>query len=344
MAIASLFSITSCQKEDVDEFSESSPQRIAGIECIDFDTPAWNAGDIPVAVFTNMNTGPIMVSGINPNISGSNAAMIFDSNNPTGGDFDLATTTQNNILIISEDLNSNEPDDLDGAGEFQFSFGACGPVTIHSMTIIDVEGSEKTPYVEYFDAAGVFLGVDSLPTTGNGGIATVNFANPTPNVDSMHVHLGGSGAIDDICIEKATPPAGCTHTIGYWKTHSGFGPQADVVTPLLPIWLGTNGGSKSLAVTNRFIARDVLKMKTYGTNNNGITKLYAQLLGAKLSIADGADPAPVAAYIADADAFLANNDWNDWSSLNKSMQKQVLRWKTKFDNYNKGLTGVPHCP
>ena len=344
LAIASLFSLNSCQKDAVNEFPESSFQRTGTIECIDFDTPPWNAGDIPGQVFTNLNTGPIMVNGINPGFPGSNAAMIFDSNNPTGGDLDLATATQNNILIISEDLDSTDPDDLDGAGEFQFTFGACGPVTVHSMTIIDVEGSEKTPYVEYFNA-GVLLGVDSLPTTGNGGLATVNFVNPTSNVDSMHVHLGGSGAIDDICIAKdSIPQTGCTHTIGYWKTHAGFGPQADVVTPLLPIWLGTNGGAKSLAVTDRFIARDVLKMKTYGTNSNGITKLYGQLLGAKLSIADGADGTPVLAYIAAADAFLANYDWNDWNSISKQMQKDVLRWKRNLDRYNNGLLGVAHCP
>ena len=254
--------------------------------------------------------------------------------------------TLGKILIVSEDLNAGNPDDLDGKGRFMIDFSSCGSVTVHNITVIDVEGVEGQPIVEFFDAANDLIGTDSLPITEDNGVATVDFNAGVgyPGVVTMLIRLKGSGGIDNICIEKQTPPAGCTHTIGYWKTHSGFGPQADVVTPLLPIWLGTNGGSKSLAVTNRFIARDVLKMKTYGTNNNGITKLYAQLLGAKLSIADGADPAPVAAYIADADAFLANNDWNDWSSLNKSMQKQVLRWKTKFDNYNKGLTGVPHCP
>ncbi|MBT8196595.1 MAG: hypothetical protein HKO56_06970 [Bacteroidia bacterium] len=338
-----LFSIVSCQKDEMEVIPDST-QRIGAIECIDFDTPPWNAGDIPNQVFTNLGTGPIMVNGVNPLFAGANAAMIFDSNNPTGNDPDLATATQNNILIISEDLDGSDPDDLDGAGEFQFSFGACGPVTVHSVTIIDVEGAEKTPYIEYFDATGTWLGVDTLPTTGNGGIMTVNLLNSTSNVDSVHVHLGGSGAIDDLCIEKASPPTGCTHTIGYWKNHAGFGPQADVVTPLLPIWLGTNGGAKSLAVTDRFIARDVLKMKTYGNNKNGITKLYAQLLATKLSIADGADGAPVAGYIADADAFLANNDWNDWNSLSKAMKKQVLKWKRKFDKYNNGLMGVPHCP
>lgn len=358
MAFAMLFAVVSCQKEELTDFSNStSTQKVMNGDCIDFEfmdqaqSDSFAAGDVPAMVYTNTGLGPISIFGINPAYGSANAAMIFNSEGASLVDPDLLTGAsstnmayQGNVLIVSEDPSDPAPDDLDGPGEFDFGFGACGPVSVLSITIIDVEGSEGKPYIEYFGATGNYLGTDSLPTTGNNGVMTVNFANPVSGVDSMHVHLKGSGAIDDICIEKDTPPAGCTHTIGYWKTHAGFGPQADVVTPLLPIWLGTSGGSSSLAVTDRFIARDVLKMKTYGNNKNGITKLYAQLLAAKLSIADGADGAPVATYIADADAFLENNDWNDWNSLSKTMKNQVLTWKRKLDKYNNGLMGVPHCP
>ena len=127
-------------------------------------------------------------------------------------------------------------------------------------------------------------------------------------------------------------------TIGYWKTHAGFtGKNADRVTPLLPISLGT------LDVTDAGIAVDVLTMKTYGHPSNGITKLYAQLLGAKLNIADGADGSAVASTIADADAFLATYDWEDWDSLSKAEKKAVLRWMTTLDNYNNGYIGPGHC-
>ncbi len=136
---------------------------------------------------------------------------------------------------------------------------------------------------------------------------------------------------------------GCTHTIGYWKTHAGFGPQADVVSQYLPIWLGDDGGSKSLAVTDAAIAVAVLEMKTYGTNSNGITKLYAQLLGAKLSIASGAGDIDVADIIADADAFLAGHDWNNWAGLSRADRNKVLYWQGMLDNYNNGLIGPGHC-
>ncbi|MDH4157439.1 MAG: DNRLRE domain-containing protein [candidate division Zixibacteria bacterium] len=136
---------------------------------------------------------------------------------------------------------------------------------------------------------------------------------------------------------------GCSHTIGYWKTHAGFGPQADVVTPLLPIWLGDAGGAKSLPVTTATIAVNVLKMKTYGDGSNGITKLYAQLLGAKLSIADGAGDAAIADAIDDADAFLANHNWMDWEGLSEEDRDMVMGWQDMFDDYNNGYIGPGHC-
>jgi SdrD B-like domain len=136
---------------------------------------------------------------------------------------------------------------------------------------------------------------------------------------------------------------GCTLTIGYWKNHAGFKSQPDMITQYLPIWLGTAAGPKSLAVTNRTIAVNVLVMKTYGTESNGITKLYAQLLGAKLNLASGASDAPIAPAIAAADAFLANHNYLDWSGLSPADQQMVLDWMEDLDDYNNGLTSVPHC-
>ena len=136
---------------------------------------------------------------------------------------------------------------------------------------------------------------------------------------------------------------GCTFTIGYWKTHAGFGPQADVVTPLLPIWLGTAGGGASIQVTDAATAVAILGQNTYGDASNGITKLYAQLLGAKLNIANGASGSAVASTIAGADVFLATYDWNDWSGLSNSKKNKVNNWHTKLDNYNNGIIGPGHC-
>jgi hypothetical protein len=139
------------------------------------------------------------------------------------------------------------------------------------------------------------------------------------------------------------PHGGCTRTIGYWKTHAGFGPQADVVTPLLPIRLGTDGGAKSLNVTTAQMAVDILSQKVYGTASNGITKLYAQLLGAKLNLASGADGSAIGTAMAAADAFLATHNYLDWGSLTKAEKNLVLSWKYTMDQYNNGFVGPEHC-
>jgi len=130
---------------------------------------------------------------------------------------------------------------------------------------------------------------------------------------------------------------GCTYGKGYWKNH------LDHTAELLPIWLGDDEGDKSLAVTDAQIAYDVLQQHTYGHPSNGITKLYAHLLTAKLNIANMANPADVYEMIDDVDAFLAEYDYMDWDMLDKDMQKDVLKWKGMFEKYNEGYIGPGHC-
>lgn len=139
---------------------------------------------------------------------------------------------------------------------------------------------------------------------------------------------------------------GCTRTIGYWKTHAGFGPQADVVTQYLPQLLGTSGGAKTQTVSTAATAVQFLEFR--GSNDvkdasNGINKLYAQLLAAKLNIASGAGGGSIAGTIAAADTFLASNNSLSWAGLSKGAKAQVLGWMTTLDNYNNGLVGPPHC-
>jgi hypothetical protein len=146
---------------------------------------------------------------------------------------------------------------------------------------------------------------------------------------------------------------GCTLTIGYWKTHAGFGPgrQPDDVSARLPIMLGAGGG-KSFQVTS---AAQVVKIEEfygiYGTGtigsakeaSNGINKLYAQLLAAKLNATNGASLSAISSVITAADNFLKTNNSSNWANLTKTQKNQVLSWMSSLDNYNNGLIGPGHC-
>jgi hypothetical protein len=77
--------------------------------------------------------------------------------------------------------------------------------------------------------------------------------------------------------------------------------------------------------------------------SNGINKVYAQLLGAKLNIASGASNSAVLSTINAADAFLATKNSLDWAGLSKTQKNQVLGWMSTLDNYNNGLIGPGHC-
>lgn len=151
--------------------------------------------------------------------------------------------------------------------------------------------------------------------------------------------IGGSVSIRE---EEPTPPPFCPRTIGFWKNHAGCGGKCDdLVTPLLPIWLGEKGAAKAIEVTTAEIAVDILEMKTYGHPSNGITKLYAQLLGTKLNLEAGyasggvvMDSKTISQHIKYADSFLAGHDWQDWDALDAGQKKQVLAWKDVFDKFN----------
>lgn len=141
----------------------------------------------------------------------------------------------------------------------------------------------------------------------------------------------------------AAPEEGCTRGLGYWKNHAGFGPQPDMVTDLLPLRLGTEDGEQSMEITDASMAVDVLRMRTYGFPSNGITKLYAHLLTAKLNIANGADDEDIAEVIAASDEFLAANSWESWDELSHEDRAMVLGWKDMLESYNSGEIGPGSC-
>lgn len=150
--------------------------------------------------------------------------------------------------------------------------------------------------------------------------------------DSRETHSSSATVLLYAPAPKAMPL-----TIGYWKTHAGFtGNNPDRVTQYLSIYLGTPGGTKSVYIDSASKAVNYLSMNQDASN--GINKLYAQLLAAKLNIKNGAlHTSSVDNTIAAADKFLALNDTVSWNFFTNKQKSQVLAWMTALDNYNNGI-------
>jgi hypothetical protein len=221
-------------------------------ETIDFEGLA--PGTIVSQVFGDAGSGPIGVSGINPNFSpDTNAAVIFDSSNPTGEDYDLGTpnkdfggpgigdeggtgmpyensTALGNVLIVAENLVDGDGNGLvDDPGDVEevvgnsitLDFWELGSVTVSSITIIDFEYGEPEAMVELFDPSDDLLNTFYPPLTDDNGVS-VESLGPTAGVAKMVVTLNGSGAIDNI-VFSSLPGGNGGCTPGYWKQEQHFG-------------------------------------------------------------------------------------------------------------------------
>ncbi|WP_202221334.1 SdrD B-like domain-containing protein, partial [Okeania sp. KiyG1] len=119
-------------------------------------------------------------------------AMIFDSANPTGGDPDLGTDSEGNILIISEDGDSSDPDDNAGGGVITFDLD--NPVDFNSINFVDIE--ETGGEVRTIDVDGNIIDTTAIPAPGNGSLQTLNINDS--DVAKIEVELAGSGAISGL--------------------------------------------------------------------------------------------------------------------------------------------------
>ncbi len=149
-----------------------------------------------------LSTDGVTVSAV-ANPGGTNKAMIFDSNNPTGDDTDLASDTLNGLLIISQDGDSSDPDDSDAGGSIFFDFEDM--VRIKSLTFKDIEetGGEGVRMI-FYDAGGNVISNQFVDPTADGGERFVQLN--VEGVSRMEVRLPGSGAIDNLVFDDAKAP------------------------------------------------------------------------------------------------------------------------------------------
>ncbi len=178
---------------------------------IDFESN-FSSGDTPT-VLSHGNgisgdpvSGTVTITGHDFTSSqgdGGNDPMIFDGtcnnqpNNCTGNDNDLYQPGQGNILILSEDGDSTDPDDERWGGviEFDFSNFGDGQVTIGSLVVIDSEADSVVEIKLYRD--GALIAIENVAGAGDGKLET-RLPTPVPDIDYMIVKMEDSGAIDDI--------------------------------------------------------------------------------------------------------------------------------------------------
>lgn len=204
------------------------------LEYIDFDTiGGLSAGD-RIGTHPVWNHLAAVVTGTQP-WSGSGVtvetlkrdqtafhpygAMIFDSDNPTGGDTDLKTpnaaghitnvTAQHNILIVSEEGDATDPDDDAGGGTIVLQFST--PRVLDSIELIDIDDGNtilQTRLYAYsgqadlttpgfsFPGVGLIGSSVNVPDVGNNSWQTVPFSRS--GVRELRIRFKSSGAISRI--------------------------------------------------------------------------------------------------------------------------------------------------
>ena len=172
--------------------------------------------------------GPFGVTVSAAGVGGApNAAVVFDSDNPTGGDTDLmapfapgpgnpfGSISPGNLLILQENGPCTgdtcpDPDDQGArpAGTISFVFNTA--VFIGSIDFFDIEGAEIGDVVLY-DAGGAELATFAIPDTG-GDRQWQRLIMDVGNVSAMDINMGGSGAIDNL--QFVPLPAGLPLLLG----------------------------------------------------------------------------------------------------------------------------------
>ena len=218
----------------------------AGIACAGLlaagQAMAWSIDFNDLAVGTIVDDEYAAANALAPGLSATISAtepdgatpklpVVFDTDNPTGGDFDLGAPFTNlnnpglgnaspgNLLILHEHpaecsaTSCPDPDDEGArpAGRFFVTFSQ--DVFLESIDFFDVEIPAETLNTDghrillFADVAGTDLITDDFFVPGTGGDNTWDrLTFNTGGVQRVEIRMGGSGAIDNIV--GSLPPPG----------------------------------------------------------------------------------------------------------------------------------------
>ncbi|MEM9219713.1 MAG: PPC domain-containing protein [Cyanobacteria bacterium P01_F01_bin.150] len=162
------------------------------------DTPASDSIDFETSSQGALSAGDVITNqfaGLTIEAANDLTAMIFDSANPTGGDTDLASDKLGNVLIISEDGDSFDPDDNAKGGTLMFDWD--GIVNVESIGLLDIEEAGSMVTLYGADDTTMLAAIE-IVGLGNNSIQSLDIG--TADVGRMDVLLAGSGAITEIIL------------------------------------------------------------------------------------------------------------------------------------------------
>jgi hypothetical protein len=172
---------------------------------------------------------------------------------------------------------------------------------------------------------GTTMGITGSDTAGvqgnsGGGFFTQDFCNMAPPQNSSSTYA----------IPSCVTSMPCPQPQGYWKNHPALWP----VTSLM---LGSQTYTQAELLK-------ILKTRVGGKGADASLILADQLIAAKLNIANGSDPSPVAAIISDADSLLSGFSGKLPYKVKPQSPsgKAMVNDASVLQNYNSGAL-TPDC-
>jgi len=176
--------------------------------------PSVDVDGMPAGTILTDQFQGISITTHNPD---RHPAMLFDSANPTGGDTDIGSPHQDfggpghgeggaagmpgensipqgMVMIISEDGDTNDPDDNAGGGEmiFEFEYDA----VVNTMSFLDIDDAPKNPTVKLYDRDGSQIWSQAVPALGDNSFVLMDVNQE--GVAKLVVDFPGSGSVDGV--------------------------------------------------------------------------------------------------------------------------------------------------
>ena len=142
----------------------------------------------------DLNAGTIIteIDGVEFASSSEFGLMLFDTNNVTGDDFDLAAKDLGNVLIISEDGDFADPDSNAAGGTINVKFE--DSVTVDRIGLLDID--EPGSLIIFYDENSNPIETLEIAEAGNKSFQSIEL--DVDRVASLDLSLAGNAALTGI--------------------------------------------------------------------------------------------------------------------------------------------------